>query len=118
MGNIKRINTKNRTYYFVNDMINVKNFDPNQIKIDKKLYKNSDIYYIGYITMKYHVSIYSVNSLYFIISKVDGYIEENNGNKYLIFASTNKNKKVLTKYTELWNEIKNLVNQVIMMKNI
>ena len=35
--------------------------------------------------------IYSVNPLYFIIAKADGLIEESNGNKYLVFASTNKN---------------------------
>ena len=42
-----------------------------------------------------------------IIGKVDGHIEENNGNKYLVFDSTNINKDVLKKYTELWDEIKN-----------
>ena len=42
-----------------------------------------------------------------IIGKIDGHIEENNGNKYLIFDSTNVNKEVLKKYTELWDEIKN-----------
>ena len=52
MGNIKEINIKNRTYYFFDDMINIKDFDPNLLKIDKKSYKNIDIYYIGYITMK------------------------------------------------------------------
>ena len=53
-----------------------------------------------------HVKINSVNPLYLIIGDVDGHIEENSGNKYLIFASTNKNKKVLQKYTNLWDEIK------------
>ena len=52
MGNIEEINIKNRTYYFFDDMINIKNFDLNLLKIDRKLYKNIDIYYIGYITMK------------------------------------------------------------------
>ena len=35
--------------------------------------------------------------------KIDGYIEESNGNKYLIFVSSNNNKKVLTKYPEVDN---------------
>ena len=52
MGNIKQINIKNRTYYFFNDMINIKNFDASLIKIDKTSFKNISIYYIGYITMK------------------------------------------------------------------
>ena len=34
-------------------MINIKDFDPNLLKIDQKSYKNIDIYYIGYITVKY-----------------------------------------------------------------
>ena len=53
-----------------------------------------------------HVKINNVNPLYLIIGEVDRYIEENNGNKYLTFASTDKNKKVLEKYTKLWDEIK------------
>ena len=63
MGNIKEINIKNRTYYFFDDMINIKDFDPNLLKIDKKSYKNINIYYIGYITMKDsdYMKIKSVN---------------------------------------------------------
>ena len=52
MGNIKQINIKNRTCYFLNDMINIKDFGPNLIKIDKKSYKNIGISHIGYITKK------------------------------------------------------------------
>ena len=55
--------------------------------------------------MKDHVNIHSVNPLYFIIGEVDEYIEENNEYRYLIFASTDKNKEILTKYTELWDKI-------------
>ena len=57
-------------------------------------------------------NINSVNRLYFITGEVDRYIEESNGNKYLIFASTDKNKEMLTKYTELWDGIKNLIKQI------
>ena len=35
-----------------------------------------------------------------------------NGNEYLVFASTDKNKEVLTKYTELWDQIKNLIEKI------
>ena len=45
--------------------------------------------------------------MYLIIGKVDGHIEENNGNKYLVFDSTDENKEVLKKYTELCDGIKN-----------
>ena len=78
MGNIKEINIKNRTYYFFDDMINIKNADSNLLKIEKKSYKNIDIYYIRYITMKYskYVNIHSINPLYLTIGEVDGSIEE------------------------------------------
>ena len=51
MGEVKQINIKNRTYYFYNDIIDLKDFDAKLQKIDKMLYKNIDIYYIGYITI-------------------------------------------------------------------
>ena len=52
MGEVKQINIKNRTYYFYNDIINLKSFEPNLLKIDKKHYKGINMYYIGYITIK------------------------------------------------------------------
>ena len=52
MGSIKEIDIKYGTYYFIDNMINVRDFDSNLLKIDKKSYKNIGIYYIGYITMK------------------------------------------------------------------
>ena len=80
-------------------MISIKDFDSDSLKIDENSYKNIDIYYIGYITMKVpdYVDIHNANRLYLNLDKVDGYIEESSGNKYLAFASTDKNKKVLTK---------------------
>ena len=53
-----------------------------------------------------HIKINNVNPLYLIIGKVNGYIEGNNGNKYLTFTSTDKNKKALEKYTRVWDEVK------------
>ena len=64
-------------------MINLKNFDPNLLKIDKKSYKNIGIYNIGYITIKKIddcENIYSVNPLYLLVNHARGYIEEKNGN--------------------------------------
>ena len=51
-GNIKQIGINNRTYYFFNDMINIKDFDSSLIKINKNFYKNTGIYNIDYITIK------------------------------------------------------------------
>ena len=86
MGNINQISVKNRTYYFFNGMINIKEFDSNQLKIDKKLCKSIGFYYINFY---YYENINSVNPLYLIIVEEDIYIEEN---KDLTFASTDKSK--------------------------
>ena len=104
MGEAKQINIKNRTYYFYNDTIDLKNFDAKLLKIDKKSYKNLDIFYIGYVTIKKiddYESICSVNPLYLRIIHARGYIEEKNGNKYLIFDSVKESKEVLRKYFEI-----------------
>ena len=47
-----------------------------------------------------------------IIGKVDGRIEENNGNKYLVFDSTDETKKVLEEHSELWDGIKNEIETI------
>ena len=115
MVQVREVNIKNRTYYFFDDMINIEVFDPDLLKIDKKTYKNIDIYYIGYITIKNiddYEYIYSVNPLYLIIDEVDGHIEEKNGSKYLVFDSTDENRKVLEKYAELWDGIKNEIKTI------
>ena len=57
MGITKQINIKNRTYCFYNDYINIKDFDPNLLKLDKKSYKNIYICYIGYITKKINIKL-------------------------------------------------------------
>ena len=49
MGNIKEINFKNRAFYIFDDMINIKDFDSNVLKIDKKSYKNIDIYLLHWV---------------------------------------------------------------------
>ena len=116
MGKVKQIEIKNRTYYFYNDIINLKNFESNLLKIDKKYYKGIDIYYIGYITIKKIgdcENIHSVNPLYLLVNHASGYIEEKNGNKYLIFDdSVNENKGLLKKYADVWDGIKNEIKAI------
>ena len=91
---IKYIDIKNYTYYFFDDIINIKNFDLNNIKIDEKSYKTVLIYYIGYVMIKDSKYIKnSVNPLYFIFNKVNGYFEKINGSKYLALFYPNESKK-------------------------
>ena len=85
------------------------------VKNWQKSHKHIDIYYTGYITIKKiddYESIYSVNSLYLRIGHASGYIEEKNGNKYLIFDSVDENKKVFKKYGDVWDGIKNKIKAI------
>ena len=109
---VKDIDIKNPTYYFFDDIINIKNFDFNNIKLDKRSYKNILIYYIGYVRIKdsKYVKFNSVNPLYLIFNKVNGYFEEINGNKYLTLVPTNENKE--KKYEELWSKIRDLIRSI------
>ena len=96
MGEVKQINFKNRTYYFYNNIIDLKNFDARLLKVDKTSYRNIDFYYTGQITIKKiddYESIYSVNPLYWRIGYTSGYTEEKNRNKYLIFVLLMKAKE-------------------------
>ena len=54
---VEYINLKNQTYYFFNDIIDIEDFDPNNIKIDEKSYKKILIYYIGYMTINKYVNM-------------------------------------------------------------
>ena len=76
MGKVKELNIKNQTYYFFNDIVDIKIFHSNSLEIDKKPYKDIDIYYIGYITIKKIgdcKNIHSVNPLYLIIYSATRY---------------------------------------------
>ena len=115
MGTVKQIEIKNRTYYFYNDMIDIENFDPILLKVERESYKNIGIYNIGYITIKKVgdcENIYIVNPLYLIIAHASGYIEEKDVNKYLIFHSTDENKELLKKHKDVWNGIRGKIKEV------
>ena len=88
MGEIKQINIKNRTYYFYNEIIDIKEFDPRLLKVVQKHW---------YLLCIRHAS---------------GYIEEKNGNKYLIFNFVDENKEVLKKYADVWDGIKNKIKAI------
>ena len=124
-NDIKGTDIKNHRYYFFDDIINIKNFDPNNIKIDGKSYQNILIYYIEYVTIKdsKYMKMNSVNHLYLIFSKVNGYFEEVNVKKYLTLVPANESKEKIKKYKELWSKIRDLMKlitkkKMIIIKNI
>ena len=125
MGVIKQIDIKNRTYYFYNDIIDIKDFDARLLKIDKKSCKDIGIYSIGYITKKKIddcKNINSVNLLCLNITHANGYIEERGVNKYLVFDSTelhsmelhstDKNKELIKKYNDVFNGIRDKIKEM------
>ena len=97
-------------------MIHIKDFDSNLPKIGKKnSYKSIGIYKIRYITtikIDDYENNNNLNPLCLVIGKADGHIEERNWNKYLVFTSTDVNKKVLAKVTKFCDEIKHLIETI------
>ena len=115
MKTITQLNIKNRTYYLCNDIIDIKNFESSMLKLDKKSYKDIVIYNIGYITIKKigdYKNINSVNPLYLRIFQAGGYIEEINGDKYIIFDSTDENKELLKKCNDVFNGIIDKIKKI------
>ena len=76
---VKNVNIKKRSYYFINDIINIKDFNPNNSKIDEKSYKNTLNYHSGYVMIKdsKYIKLYSVNNLYLTFRYVTGQINGN-----------------------------------------
>ena len=90
----KDIDIKIPTYYFFNDIINIKDFDPNNIKKDEKSYKNILLYNIGSVKIKKKPKKnFSKNAFYLILGKENGYFEEINGNKCLTLVPLIKAEK-------------------------
>ena len=99
MRETKELDIKNQTYYFLNDIIDIRNFHSNLLKIDKKLYNDIDIYYIGYITIKKlsdFENIHSVNPLYLTIYSAAWYFKEKYGEKYWILNLIEKYEEVFS----------------------
>ena len=116
-----QINIKNRTYYFYNDQIDLKDFDARLLKFDKRDYNETDIYYIGYVTIKKigdYNNINSVNPLYLMINQMIGHFDEKNENKYLVLDEIDENKAVLNKYKEVWEGIKKKLKLLMVAKKL
>ena len=93
MNNVKEIDIKNRNYFFLDNMINIKMFEPNKIAIGEKSYKN--IFFFSILDIWQRI-------LYLIIDKINGCNEENSGKKHLTLAPTD----TLKKFKELWSKIR------------
>ena len=108
----KQMNIKNWTYYFYNGLINIKNFDGKLLKLDKK-----HLWVLAFITLvmsqkKPEWKINSVSTLYLMINRIDGFIEEKNGDKYLNISSAGKNVEVLKKNSEVEGVIRDCIEKI------
>ena len=114
-NNVEKISIKNHKYYVVDDIINIKDFDSNNIKIDEKSCKNILIYCIAYATIKdpKYVKINSVNISYLMFNRMNGYFQEINGNRNLTLAAKDKVKI----YQEMWNKIRDLIGSATKKSN-
>ena len=106
---IRQLNIEGRTCYFYDDLINIKHFNSNNLKLDKKGALGNDVYYIDYITKKPQYNISSVNPLYLMINKIKGYFELD-GDKYLIISS--ENGDIMQKYQEVFDGIKEIIKKI------
>ena len=87
------------------------------MKIDKKTYKHIDIFNIRHVTNKKNsncMNINSVNPLYLGVICVNGYIEEKNSNKYLVFDWTDENKEFLKKIVMFLMELRLKLEKLMM----
>ena len=93
---VKDRGRKSHTYYFFDDIISIKYFHSNNVKIDEKS-KIALLYYIEYGAIKdlKYVKNNSVNILYLTFHRVNGYFEEINKNKFLTLVPTNKSKGII-----------------------
>ena len=88
-------------------MINVLGFKASNLKLDKKTWKDLDIYYTGYVDKKPEWNVNSVNPLYLMINR---FYEHKDGVKYLIITDISKNSDVLKKYDQVFSGIKYYIN--------
>ena len=107
---IRQLNIEGKTYYFYDDLVNIKHFSSNNLKLDKKGVLGNDIIYIGYIIKKLQYNISSVNPLYLMINKIKGHFEELDGDKYLIISS--ENGDIMQKYQEVFDGIKEIMKKI------
>ena len=91
MGKVRDLNIKYQTYYYFDNIIDIKKFEPNLLKIDKKSHRDFNIYSIGYNMIKKlnncncdydYENIRSVNPLHLIFHSAIGYFKEEYGKKY------------------------------------
>ena len=94
------LDIKNRLFTLFAKVVNIFDFNSKRLSIEKEGSGEICIYYINY----------NKNPFCLVIDDVKAYFEENNNNKYLTMIFKSKSQKML--YTRIWEEIKNVINEV------
>ena len=100
----KKLRIKNCPAFIFDNMVNIKDIDLNAIGVNKISNTNCEIEYYGNL-------VYD-SPLYLILNDVDAYFLSINEKKYLVFASTDKNKDILENYKELWDTIRKEISKI------
>ena len=101
MNTVKRVEIKNRHFSYFARLINILDFNPKKLDIQKKGNDDIGIYYVQYDS----------RPLYLVVDNISGYFEENDVNMYLNLISCNEFEDLTyLKYGKVWEEIKNSIN--------
>ena len=113
MKTSRQLNIEDRSSYFLSYMTNINDFDPSLLNIDEVSFRDDELimYDITYIK-----NLNGRNTLYLVFNNLDAYFKKTGVDKYLFFASTDKNGIMLENYTELFDEIKEQIELITVDK--
>ena len=113
---IKPLEIKNKTNCDIDNISYIDDFDVNSLKVTKKESRiGVNIYYIR---CDVNLDDDTIMSLYFVIDRLIGYIEEIDGSsdKYLVVSSLH-NKNIISDIEKIWRSIENKINPGIKIKD-
>ena len=114
---IKSFEIKTKTNYNCDDIVYINYFDANSLEIIKRESRiGANIYYIGYdLDPDYDYDCNTINPLYFVITRLIGYIEkiEGSSDKYLVVAKNVRNKNINSVLDTIWTSIENKIEDII-----
>ena len=110
---IKSLEIKNKTNYDWDDISYINDFDVNSLNITKRESRiGANIYYTR---CALDLDNDTIMPLYFVINRLIGYIEEIEGSsdKYLVVASSIRNKNIISVIDMIWGSIENKIKDII-----
>ena len=110
--NIESLKIITKTNYNWDDIVYINDFDSNLLEIIKRESRiGANIYYIGYV-LNPNYDYNTINTLYFIINRLVGYVEEikESNDKYLVITKSISNRKIIHSFDNMWSHIENKIN--------